>query len=243
MRRLVSTELLKLRVTRSIWGFVAVALVLAGLRTAMVFASIGTAAGIHRGTTEATMTIAGAAGTGVLVVLVLAVLSVTGEARHGTLTGSLLLVPHRRSLVVAKCLALSLVGVVSALVLLALGLAVALLSGIGGPLRTTDLLVLVAAVVTVGTFWAWVGVGVGLLVNNQILAVLIPVLWLLVVEPLVGASSLAPLRLWLPGNLPGQVLPSASGGPTPLVAVALLCVYGLALSLAGGARLMRRDVS
>ena len=76
MTRLVSTELLKLRVTRSIWGFIAVSLVLAGLRTAMVLAGTGTAAGNHRGTTEATMTIAGAAVTGVVVVLVLLVLSV-----------------------------------------------------------------------------------------------------------------------------------------------------------------------
>ena len=243
MPGLVLTELLKLRVTRSTWGLLLAALVLAALRTAGVLLSVGTAAGVRRGSAEATLTLAGAPVVGVLVLLVLAITSVTSEFRHGTLTGSVLLVPDRRRLVVAKCVTLSLVGIGAGMALLAVGLTVALATGIGGAISARDALVLLAGVVVVGAFWTWMGVGIGLLVNNQTIAVLVPFVWLVVVEPLVGSSGLTALVRWLPGSLPGQVLPESPGGPGPVLAVVLLVVYGLALSVPGAVRLRRRDLT
>jgi hypothetical protein len=138
---------------------------------------------------------------------------------------------------------MALAGTVLGLVLLVMGLAVAFLTGVGGPLSVGDLLVLVVALVTVAVFWSWLGVGIGLLVTNQTVAVLVPVLWLVVVEPLVGSSGLPGVLPWLPASLPGQVLPSSPGGPGPALAVVLLAAYGLALSVPGTVRLVRRDLT
>jgi ABC-2 type transport system permease protein len=244
MTALVATEFLKLRLTRATWIFLAVALALSAARVTMVLSSAGTAAGVDRGTSEATLTLAGAAGTGTLLALFLGITSVTGEFRHATLTGTLLRVPDRRRIVVAKALTLAAVGGVTALALSILGVVVGLSQGVAGPLEFGASLRLAIAIAVGGAFWGWLGVGVGLVVTNQTIAVLVPVGWLLVVEPLVGSFGLDVLVPWLPGSLPGALAGLAGeNAPPAWAAVAALVGYGIALSLLGARLLERRDVT
>lgn len=244
MTALTATELLRLRVTRATWVLLAVATALSALRVAMVLQGAGTAAGVERGTTQATLTLAGAAGAGTLLALFLGVLAVTGETRHATLTATLLNVPDRRRVVVAKVLALVVAGAAAAGALSALGVLAGVATGVAGPVGTGSALQVVTAVVLGGAFWGWLGVGVGLVVPHQTAALVVPVAWLLLVEPLVGSFGLDALSPWLPGALPAALAGLAGAGAPPAwAAFGALAVYGLALTVVGTRLLSRRDVT
>jgi len=244
MTALVSTELLKLRVTRTCWVFLVVAVALSGARVAMVLAGAGTAAGIRAGTTDAAVTLVGAAATGTVVTMFLGILSVTWEHRHQTLTSTLLGTPDRRRVVAAKAMALAAVGAATGLGLGLAGVLVAVVTGYAGAGGAGSWLVMVLGVTLAGAFWAWFGVGVGLLVRSQTVALLVPMVWFLVVEPMVGAYGLRGLVPWLPGSLPGALVgPSAPGTPPVWAALAVLCGYGALLTVPGARRLSVRDVT
>ena len=153
-------------------------------------------------------------------------------------------VPDRRRVVVAKALTLAAVGGVTALALSILGVLVGFFQGVAGPLEFGAGLRLALAIAVGGAFWGWLGVGVGLLVTNQTIAVLVPVGWLLVVEPLIGSFGLDGLVPWLPGSLPGALAGLAGDNAPPAwAAFAALVVYGSALTLLGARLLERRDVT
>ena len=244
MTALVSTELLKLRVTRTGWVLLAVAVALSAARVAMVLGGAGTAAGIRAGTTDAAVTLVGAAATGTVVTMFLGILSVTWEHRHQTLTSTLLGTPDRRRVVAAKAVALAAVGAATGLGLGLAGVLVAVVTGYAGAGGAGSWLAMVLGVTLAGAFWAWFGVGVGLLVRSQTMALLVPMAWFLVVEPMVGAYGLRGLVPWLPGSLPGALVGlSAPGTPPVWAALAVLCGYGALLTVPGARRLSVRDVT
>jgi hypothetical protein len=244
MTALVRTELLKLRVTRTGWFLLAFAVALSGLRVTMVLAGAGTAAGIRAGTADAALTLVGAAATGTVVTMFLGILSVTWEHRHQTLTGTLLGTPDRRRVVAAKSLALAAVGAVTGLGLSLAGLLVAVVTGYAGAVGIGSLPAMLVGVTLTGAFWAWFGVGVGLLVRSQTAALLLPVAWLLVLEPMAGAYGLRGLVPWLPGSLPGALVGASTPGTPPAwAALAVLVGYGTLLTVPGARRLSMRDVT
>jgi ABC-2 type transport system permease protein len=244
MNALVSTELLKLRWTRTAWILLAAGLLLSALRVWMVMAGAGTAAGVRAGTRDAALTVVGAAATGTVVMVFLGVLAVTWEDRYQTLTSTLLGTPDRRRVVAAKAVALAAVGAVTGLGLSVAGGLVAVVTGYAGGVGAGLLLSMVLGVTVAGAFWAWFGVGVGLLVRNQTVALVVPLVWLLVVEPLVGAYGLRGLVPWLPGSLPGALVgASAPGTPPAWAALAALLGYGALLTVPGARLLSRRDVT
>jgi ABC-2 type transport system permease protein len=244
MTALVSTELLKLRVTRTCWMLLALVVALSGLRVAMVLAGAGTAAGIRAGSTDAALTLVGAAATGTVVATFLGILSVSWEHRHQTLTSTLLGTPDRRRVVAAKGVALAAVGAATGLGLSLSGVLVAVVTGYAGAVGAGSWVAMVLGVTLAGAFWAWFGVGVGLLVRSQTAALLVPVAWLLVVEPMVGAYGLRGLVPWLPGSLPGALVGTSTPDTPPVwAALAVLVGYGALLSVPGARRLSTRDVT
>jgi ABC-2 type transport system permease protein len=242
MSALVAAELLKLRLTRATWGFVAAAVVLAAVRMALVVLSAGTAAGVSRGTTTATTTLIGAAGLGTVVLLLLGATAMAGEFQHATITATLLNTPNRRSVVLAKFIAYAIAGAVVSTALVAGALAVALATGLAGPLQVT-VLQPAAATIAGGVFLTSLGVGAGLLIHNQTVALATPLVWLVVVEPLTRSFGLTRLTPWLPGTLPGELSPSTMAGSlAPPVAVTVLIVYVATLGMLGARRLLHADI-
>jgi ABC-2 type transport system permease protein len=245
MSRLVATELLKLRTTRMWWGLllVAVALValIAGLNASFAGRSVagGTPAlpapdqpSVLRGL------YGGALGTGTVFALVIGILGMTGEYRHKTITPSLLAVPRRSRLVVAKILAYLLVGLGMGVVLTGTAVAAAgtaivvrgypLGLGADGVARTMAL-----AVVGCG-IWAVFGLGLGTLLRNQIAAVVAALASQLLLEQLLVFG----LNLVPHGGQVAQFLPSAAntamaGGDTAGLTEQLLPWWGGALTLTG----------
>jgi ABC-2 type transport system permease protein len=179
------------------------------------------------------------------------VLAMTSELRHGTIRATFLVTPNRTRVVVAKALASLLAGVAfGALgVGLALGVGVALVRARGYDvlLSSGDVRRLVLGTIVMSGLWAALGVGLGALVHNQVLAIVGLFVWVFVVEVLVleylpGAGRFAPgaAGTAMTGSTVGdsstQVLSAPAGGAV-LAAYAAMCV------LAGVVATNRRDVT
>lgn len=243
MTALVRAELLKLCLTRATWAFVAVALVLVGLRVALLLGAVGQVGGPASHSEELTLAVLSTSGLGIFVIVLLGVVTITREFHHATWTSTLLTTPDRRRVVLAKVFAASLAGVGLALLLL-------VLTAVAGLISPDVTIVVDGAVVRFvlgqimsAACWAWLGVAIGGLIRNQTAALVAPLLWLLLVETLLPAYGLGVATPWTPGGatraLGGDLFP---GALPPWAAVLVLLGYGSVLTALGTRRLVRSDV-
>jgi ABC-2 type transport system permease protein len=125
------------------------------------------------------------------VALLLGVLAVTTEYRHGTIVPALLITPGRLRVLIAKLIVLTAVGAVLGLLVFGAGAAIALPvlaarhvpSGLDG----AGLAGLIAGGAVATALFAVLGVGFGAVVRNQAGAVVAALGLLYVAEPLLGA--------------------------------------------------------
>lgn len=248
MSRLVRSELLKLRTTRTFLG-----ITLAALGLIALIAGAGAAAGTFGADDPSPgRDLLEAAGIVQLFALVLGVLAVSTEFRHGTITPSLLTVPRRARLVASKVIAHGLAGL--ALGLVAYGLAALLVfpilsaRGIPSDLSAGTAVELVAGGLVCVTLLAAIGVGVGAIVRNQVGAVMVALGWWIVVEPLLATlpavgDSIA--KYGIDGAV-NAASASSVAGDVELGQVAggfLLLGYATIFAAAGIAVLRQRDVT
>lgn len=252
MSALVRAELLKLRTVRlPVW----LLLTTLALVTLSVCATVLTAgrdgAPLAADEPELFRLALSSASAGTTIVLVLGILVLTQEFRFGTATPSFLVTPRRERVLLAKLLAVSVVGALYAAVsvLYAVALAVLLLRLRGtevvleGPLVGT-VLGAVLAVVLYGP----IGIAVGALVRNQVAAVVGALAWTFVVEQLLVAL-LPDVGRWLPGGASAAVLSlgelaTTRGELLPPWAGALVLVgYAVGLSLLAARLTLRRDLA
>jgi ABC-2 type transport system permease protein len=180
MTRLVQAEIFKLRTTRTFYGLVGGSLALVLTIVILVTAFVNFSASDHPLTD-----MMGIAGFVQVFALMLGILSITTEFRHGTITPSLLVVPDRLRLVLSKLGASILVGL--ALGLLSSVLVALIVKGIGG-LRDLDtsgdvLPLIIGSTIASGLFAA-LGVGVGSVMRNQVGAIIGSLVYLFVLENL-----------------------------------------------------------
>jgi ABC-2 type transport system permease protein len=185
MTRLVGSELFKLRTTRTFYGLTLISLGLMLLIVVLVSALEDFQPG------EDVLTdILGAGFFMHAISLLLGILIVTSEFRHGTITPSLLVVPNRVTLTMAKLLAALAMGVIIGLLtaLLISGVTTLILSirGIDTSTDFSTFLELVAGGTLAAALYAGLGVGIGALVRNQVGAIIGVLVWLFVLEGLVG---------------------------------------------------------
>jgi ABC-2 type transport system permease protein len=183
--------------------------------------------------------------------LILGIIGVTGEFRHQTVTPTFLATPHRGRVVIAKLLAYAITGIGYGILTIALAIAIALpwasAKGIDISLGSNGIpgtLVGVAAGVAV---YALLGVGIGALVRNQIAAVVGALVYLFVVEGLVGnLPGIRDYYKWFPGGA-NAALTGASQPNITLLAQyqggLLLVAYGLVFAILGTWLAVRRDVT
>jgi len=107
MTGLIRAEVLKLRTTRTFWAITLGALALVAIAAAAISAASRFTPGDHPA--QQALAVAGPANT---FALVLGVLAVTSEYRHGTITPALLITPRRTRLLVAKLITLTVGGLV-----------------------------------------------------------------------------------------------------------------------------------
>jgi ABC-2 type transport system permease protein len=179
MKPLLRAELIKLRTTRTFAGMAGAAIGLSLLLAVLVSL-------LTEPTEESVLIDVFASDTSGLFIVVLAVVGIGGEWRHRTITSSLLAAPDRLRFLAAKTLAFAAAGMlVSLLISIAVTVAgVAILSVRDLPLPDAgDLLALYGRNALVAALLGALGVGVGALVRNQVVAVVGLLVWWFAVEP------------------------------------------------------------
>jgi ABC-2 type transport system permease protein len=183
MSRLVGAEIFKLRTTRTFYGVVGGAFGLVLLIVVIAAATATWNAGdkpLHD--------LVGIAGFAQVFSLVLGILAVTSEFRFGTITPTLLIVPDRVKLTLAKLGAGLAVGF--ALGLAATGLAAAIgaailgARGIDTGMTGSEVTKMIVGGTVATALYAALGVGVGAIVRNQVGAVVGTLVYLFVLENL-----------------------------------------------------------
>lgn len=246
MTRLLSSELLKLRTTRTFFALMggAVALI-------VIIAVLAAALGTFKDTGTPGRDLLAIAGLAPLFALVVGVIGVSTEFRHGTITPSLLVEPVRTRLMAAKVVAILIVGLALGVVCYGVcaGLVAVILSGrgIATEMSTSDWIggVIGGAVATM--LYAALGLGVGALMRNQVGAIVVVLAWVFVIENLLGI---------IPGGFgdgikkyglsgAGSSLARTAGHATRIGQVPaglLLLAYALVLVIAGTIVVRQRDV-
>lgn len=246
MTRLVGAELFKLRTTRTFYGVTGGAIALVVLITVLA-----AALGDFKHEEHALRGAASIAGLSQVFALVLGILAVTTEFRHGTITPTLLAVPGRARLVLAKLGAALLTGLALGLacVGLALGLAAAIFSirGIDTGATSSDVVGFIVGGGVSAALNAALGVGIGALVRNQVGAVIGVLVWGFVLEPLIGLipglKDVVP-KYGLGGVSNAVAGTGDSGNSLGQLPAGLVLAGYCAIFLAVGIALMRRrDVS
>jgi ABC-2 type transport system permease protein len=248
MTRLLAAEVFKLRTTRTFYALVGSCLGLVYLITVLIAALEKPSP--TDSVMRVVMTIAGLAGA---IALVLGVLTITTEFRHGTITPTLLVAPRRVPLLVAKLIAALLAGL--ALGLLATGFVAIVVSlitdarGIGdGVTGSATLRMVIGGTLACGLNAA-LGFGLGAVVRNQVGAMIGALVYLFVAEPLLTIiptvgdwiaeyglnGTLGSLRYTREANAE-HALAQVPGGLLLLGYVAVFVVAGIVLT-------SRRDVT
>jgi ABC-2 type transport system permease protein len=243
--RLVSAELFKLRTTRTFYGMCGGALALVLVITALA-AALG-----EKHPQHPLRNLAGIGGLSQIFALVLGILAMTSEFRHGTITPTLLAIPGRARLTLGKLCAALLIGLVLGLVCvglsLALGSAILSVRGISSGATGGDVLRFVAGGAVAAALYGAFGVGLGAIVRNQVGAIIGVLVYGFLVEPLLqlipGLKHGLP-KFGLTGI--GNGVSATSGGTDALGQVPAGLVFAgyCAVFLAAGIAMMRRrDVS
>ncbi len=197
-----------------------------------------------------------------LIPLTLGVLLITSEFRHKTISATFLAVPVRWVVVVAKIVAVVVTGAMYAVVhdvaVVAAGGGVLALRGQPTFLDHGDVWQTLGISLLTFVCWALLGFGFGMLIQNQIAAVLVGIgvgfLAQIILGIVFGILSWDHASRWLPGNLsvgmlvtqdPTNGAESAGGSPyfSWWVSALLLTGYGLALSIIGSWIASRRDIT
>jgi hypothetical protein len=191
-----------------------------------------------------------------ILVFVLGVLGITTEFRYQTITPTVLQTPSRWAIVTAKMITYALLGIAYALVAVGVQLLVAVpwLSAKHVDVDFGDAHVIHAIVGVFGVvaLYGIVGLGVGALLRNQIVAVVVGIIFLLVIENLVLAIPVV-RKVWpfTPGGASAGILHTT--GSTEVTdgvhllstggGVVVLLLWAFVPAIIGAAFTLNRDIT
>lgn len=244
MKALLRAELLKLRTTRTFVALVGATLAL----SLLVVVLTGLLA--NDWSENNTRGLFAADFTGLFIML-LGIIGMAGEWRHRTITGTFLAAPHRVRLLAAKGLSYALAGIVLSLIVTVTIMIVGTVILASRGIDTLSLATLVDVLwrnLLVAALVGALGVGVGALIRNQIVAIIGVLIVGFVVDP--ALFALAPdVAAYSPtGGAPGGIIDiepfgeSDVGLLSPPLAVLVMLGWIGAFFAAAGARLKTRDL-
>jgi ABC-2 type transport system permease protein len=249
MTRLVHSELLKLRTTRTARVLLALAAAGTAALVAIVLLLAGQPGQPALGPDALRQLVLVPAQPLTLAALVLGVLGMAGELRHGTATSTFLVTPRRGRVVAAKLAAAAVTGLAvslaSSAAVLAVGLPWLRAKGIEVAVADPGVAARVAGLAVAVALYAVLGTGLGALLRNQVAAVVVGLLWWSqgVERVLTGILHQPGLERWLPTGA-ASALTAPGDGTLPMWAGALVfAAYGLGLALLGGRQVARRDLT
>lgn len=247
MIRLISAEFVKIRTTQVWFWLLLAAVALAALFVIGPFAS----GGVHNGNDVAQVFSASA--TCYIVVYVLGVLGVTTEFRYKTITPTVLVTPSRWTLITAKMITYAILGALYALVCLIIQLAIAVpwiaAKGLHIDWGSDGIPRSLWGVFLVVALFGIIGLGIGALLRNQIVAVTVGVIFLLILQGIISViPGLRVIYPYLPGGAVAAIIPTGADLPhvhilsTPAGIIVLL-LWALIPALIGAGITMNRDIT
>ena len=274
--RSVSAEFAKILTTRMWWIlaivlFLYIALLAGGLSALFGGIATGAISSSAAGTGGGAPPAAGlppliysfASSVGYVFPVLIGALATTGEFRHQTLTPTFLATPRRRGVLGAKGVSLFVVGAAYGVVALAasVGIGALVMNGFGidPQLGDSATWALVGRSVLAMALWAMIGVGLGVLVPNQVATIVIVLAFTQFVEPLLRlASSFTEVTAGIGQFLPGaasdalvgasffSVASAASAGAASLLwwqGGLVLLAYAAAAGIGGYFSSWKKDVT
>lgn len=197
-------------------------------------------------------TVLASAGAASVFVLILGIIGMTGEYRHMTITSTLLATPRRGRVLLGKGLTYAIVGAAFAVISVLAVVVLTLITLIGKDHAAIDASMVGRILVGVMlglAIYAVVGISLGALIKNQIAAIVIALVWVLLAEPLVGALVEGTAK-WLPGgalNAAMNVTTDAELGSVDVLSVwggaALLLAYAVVFAAIASVTTVRRDIT
>ena len=247
MIRNVRSELIKLRTTQ-VWFWLLVATLALG-----ALSVIGPIASDPDLSAEEVPNLFAGASAAYIAVFVLGVLIVTTEYRYQTITPTLLTTPKRWQVIVAKGATMVLVAIVYAIATVAIQVAIALpwLAARGLDVAATGdngVIVPIVEAFVVVVLYGLLGFGFGALARNQIVGVVVGVVYVVILENLIialpGVKYAFP---YLPGGGAASITGNESFNDVDLLplagGVAILVGWTVVLVGLGLATSLRRDIT
>ncbi len=244
MMRLLSAELLKLRTTRVPYVLAGVVVLLSGIAAATVV-------GTNEFGPDRALDLVQAASLSGTVVMIIGILIVTNEYRHGTIATTFLAEPHRNRVLGAKLVLGAGAGAAYALIVVVVTAAVALpwLAARDDALAfDAQVPEAIGRLLVSFALSGALGVAIGAIFRTQVGAIVATFVWFLIAEHLLAilvalaagdVDDTASILRYLPGGAFGGIVGATelSGG----AAIALAAAYVAALGVLGGLAIVRRD--
>lgn len=261
----IRSELLKFFTTRLWWGM-AIGIFVAGALFAGFFgwaltseeAMSSGATGVEGDATQVVNSVYTAGlGVGYLLLLTVGIMQIGSEYRHKTISGTFLATPKRIRAMGAKVIALlgigGTYGIISLVGSVSVGAVVLTLRDID-PFPSTEVLRTIALSLLALGLWALIGLGVGILIPNQVAAILVGVGVAWIIEPLLsfGLGFLewgAELVPYFPSSATNSMVNgvTSQGGDVTFLSwwagAIVLAGYAAALSAFGTWRTVRQDIT
>lgn len=245
MTGLLHAEWLKIRTTRTIVWYLIGVVVIVGIAVA------GQVANAPRNVLESEQGLRdtlGAATVATFFALLFGLIGVAGEYRHGTITPTFLATPVRERVLTAKLIAYAgaglLLGAFAVVVTFAMAIPWLAAKNIDADFADRDIVLLIVGALATAALWGALGVAFGSVVPNQVAANVITLIWLLIVENIVGGllPGVAPFTL---GGAARGLMRIEDGDDllTMWAAAAVTFTYIIALAGIGATVVMRRDVT
>lgn len=252
MTRLLRAELRKVVTTKLWWGMMLGSMAFAALGVVSQIATNGLrnnpAAPLSSPVTQ--RAIFSSSVSGYIFSVIVGIIIITTEYRHFTSRPTFLLEPRRGRVIAAKIVVAAGVGVLYGVACGAVALAIAVpwlsAKGVNIDWVPNGLVVVMVGALVVIAIFAVVGVGVGVLIRNQVAAVISALAYLFVLEPLV---SIIPVVKEAYRYLPGAAASALTGVSRQQVTLLtnwegglLLLGWGLAFAVAGWVLTVARDI-
>lgn len=188
-------------------------------------------------------------GSAYVIVLIFGIVGFTSETRHKTLNFTYLAVPHRGRVIFAKFVTHAVWGAIFAISNLAIGLPLAMWLVNSRPhfvIPNQDIINVSIGTVVAFMLYSILGIALGALIRNQIAAIVISLVWVMLVEA-IFIAILPSVGKWMPAGAASSMLQArALDGAKyldPVPGGLLLLAYAVAFGLIATFTTARKDVA
>ena len=255
---LIKSEWRKLTYARANWGLLIAATLISVLSVAVtpfILESQGEMFGLTLESTEAVDSVYANGISGYIFAIILGILLMAGEFRHGTAVATFLTAPKRGAVVANKLLIAAIAGVLLMWISTAISMAAGwiVLQGFEDAGQPSEYLVLNTLLASTigGAVLGIIGVAIGALVRNQMFAIVGSLIYLFVIDPLLLAL-LPDAGKWLPSGLITAMMALDIDAPElgfdtsnylpPQIAALVLLGFGAVFATFAIATTLRRDI-